>query len=324
MAESPSKNVIASFLIFLLIIGGWFFLFYIKKKSNESLVYTQEEQRQKKPERKQKENYLSKDADEDGLKDWEEILLGTDPQNTDTDADGTPDGEEIKLRRDPKKSGPGDALAVSPTENATYKALFDIASGLSGDSAVTEYRINEVIDAKLIETIKNAPPLTDAYSLKDISQMPDSEETIREYANAVGNIFQNEFNQFEKGEMVVLRDIARRNAPEELIIFKKYENAYRSAVASLLQAPVPNSYAPFHVALLNNFNNLAQINAVFAIFKDNPLNSIIYINHYNKEMGVFVKFIKDITAKLQNDDIVFSDEDPARILFQYAEELKSI
>ncbi|MEK7541563.1 MAG: hypothetical protein AAB533_01815, partial [Patescibacteria group bacterium] len=46
---------------------------------------------------------LTRDQDADGLKDWEEGIFRTDPQNPDTDADGTPDGEEIKQNRDPLK-----------------------------------------------------------------------------------------------------------------------------------------------------------------------------------------------------------------------------
>src|SRR3989338_908000 len=51
---------------------------------------------------------LSKDADNEGLKDWEEELWHTDALKPDTDGDGTSDGEEIKLGRNPLKAGPGD------------------------------------------------------------------------------------------------------------------------------------------------------------------------------------------------------------------------
>jgi len=51
------------------------------------------------------------DSDNDGLKDWEEKLWGTDPNNPDTDGDGVKDGEELKQGRDPLKPGPDDKLA---------------------------------------------------------------------------------------------------------------------------------------------------------------------------------------------------------------------
>ncbi len=52
----------------------------------------------------------SKDADGDGLADWEEALWKTDPQNPDTDGDGTKDGDEPKENRNPTVKGPDDSL----------------------------------------------------------------------------------------------------------------------------------------------------------------------------------------------------------------------
>lgn len=40
-------------------------------------------------------SYALYDADSDGLEDWEEIVIGTDPNNPDTDGDGIIDGEEV-------------------------------------------------------------------------------------------------------------------------------------------------------------------------------------------------------------------------------------
>ncbi len=57
-----------------------------------------------------------KDSDNDGLKDWEEALWKTDPQNQDSDGDGTPDGKEVAEGRNPAVPGPDDSLssALSP------------------------------------------------------------------------------------------------------------------------------------------------------------------------------------------------------------------
>ena len=43
---------------------------------------------------------IDKDSDGDGLKDWEEALWGTDPNNPDTDGDGILDGAEIQQKRE--------------------------------------------------------------------------------------------------------------------------------------------------------------------------------------------------------------------------------
>jgi len=53
----------------------------------------------------------TKDSDNDGLKDWQEIqLYKTDPCKQDSDGDGYFDGEEVASGYDPAKKAPGDEL----------------------------------------------------------------------------------------------------------------------------------------------------------------------------------------------------------------------
>src|SRR5688572_24074343 len=63
------------------------------------------------------------DSDNDGLKDWEEILWQTDSNNKDTDSDGTSDGEEVKANRNPAKEFPNDQLSASFSDIVTTKVL---------------------------------------------------------------------------------------------------------------------------------------------------------------------------------------------------------
>lgn len=77
-----------------------------------------------------KEHPLSiaqKDTDGDGIKDWEEVIIGTDPKNPDTDGDGTPDGKEIQQNRIPIKAGPSDA-ATRPLDSFLSKSERTLAS----------------------------------------------------------------------------------------------------------------------------------------------------------------------------------------------------
>jgi len=53
-----------------------------------------------------------KDSDGDGLYDWQEISLGTDPLNPDTDQDGFLDGIEVKYGFDSKKPDPAPRMFV--------------------------------------------------------------------------------------------------------------------------------------------------------------------------------------------------------------------
>jgi hypothetical protein len=72
----------------------------------------------------------NKDTDNDGIRDWEEELLKTDPTNPDTDGDGFLDGEEMNSRHNPLIKAPGDTQVFYPMPmgekyNITNKLLSD-------------------------------------------------------------------------------------------------------------------------------------------------------------------------------------------------------
>ena len=98
------KTKIHSILIILdvvLIIGG--VVFVLKYSSRESLLGINFGSKNSKI---SQENF--KDSDNDGLRDWEEELFGTDINNPDTDGDGYLDGEEVDSGHNPLVKAPGD------------------------------------------------------------------------------------------------------------------------------------------------------------------------------------------------------------------------
>ena len=100
----------------ILIIGG--LVFVLKYSDKESLVGKKV---------KFSEQDL-RDSDNDGLKDWEEELFKTNPNNPDTDNDGYIDGEEVNSGHNPLVKAPGDMLGFYPLPlgdkyNITKKVL---------------------------------------------------------------------------------------------------------------------------------------------------------------------------------------------------------
>ncbi|MBI3020207.1 MAG: hypothetical protein HYY60_02680 [Parcubacteria group bacterium] len=103
MNTIPKKQFIGAFFVILLLAAGLLFVndFFGGKKtitdtglrSSNASSFASDAQ---------------KDSDNDGLKDWEEVLWKTDPNNPDSDGDGTPDGEEVRNKRNPTKAGPND------------------------------------------------------------------------------------------------------------------------------------------------------------------------------------------------------------------------
>src|SRR3989339_277525 len=91
---------------------------------------------------------ISKDQDQDGLSDAEEMIWNTDPFNPDTDGDGFKDGEEVTSGHDPSKAGPEDLLdSTNATDNLTGLALAGLVEGsLRPGSSDYERSLNDLAD----------------------------------------------------------------------------------------------------------------------------------------------------------------------------------
>lgn len=82
----------------------------IEKKIEISLKESEIALKEKIKEMEKISKLTLEDSDKDGLSEWEEIRIGTDPFNPDTDNDGYLDGIEFKAGFDPKKTGPADKI----------------------------------------------------------------------------------------------------------------------------------------------------------------------------------------------------------------------
>ncbi|TAK96674.1 hypothetical protein EPO05_01180 [Patescibacteria group bacterium] len=104
------------------------------------------------------------DADQDGLSDEEERVIGADPLKKDTDGDGYSDGAEIKSGYDPLKPAPGDRLVstmqaeaigqvagVSTEGKADSTAAANTEAGQAGEQ---EKNLTNVLSAKIATLVQ--------------------------------------------------------------------------------------------------------------------------------------------------------------------------
>ena len=207
---------------------------------------------------------LNQDSDEDGLKDWEEEIYGTDPQKADTDGDKTPDGEEIKLGRDPLKPGPKDHLPVplaekkeSPakSENNLTQKIIDkfnekfILPRLNDPSTNID---NTILSRDILKDLPANISYPSYFTEKDIAILKnDSPENFKSYLEGFNASINDSFKNLNTPEIMIFSEALQAEDLSQLSILDVYLSAYQTALAKLIKLPVPPAFANLHLAYLN-------------------------------------------------------------------------
>ena len=207
---------------------------------------------------------LNQDSDDDGLKDWEEQIYGTDPKKADTDGDKALDGEEIKLNRDPLRPGPKDKLpqplALSqeiPRKNAdnlTQKLtdrfeekfmrplLENQSLGLS----------EEELGQEILKDLPNSPVTITYFTKKDLNILPnDTPENFLAYGKEFNNIVSGSFAGLQTPEIMIFSQALQAEDLSQLVVLDTYLAAYNKAIIQLNKLPVPPTLTDLHLAYLN-------------------------------------------------------------------------
>lgn len=230
---------------------------------------------------------LRLDTDGDGLKDWEEVLFRTDPNNPDTDGDGTPDGREVTENRDPLKAGPNDALASTtplevigkePETNLTrdFTRTFlrkPLAQIIAGEEADIDTRAVE----RYADRLARQSVLADAarFTKNDIHIETDSSETaIVRYFTTFGIIFDT-LSRRGKNEVDITVDAFKMQNYGALAALMFYPDAYAKAIADFKNTPVPQLVADFHIAILNYISKFKRSVELMQKAETDPLLAML-------------------------------------------------
>jgi len=278
-AKIYSKNILL-ILGAILVVAGAFVLAEYRNRQVKKVVYTSEIATTTEGISFELQNL---DTDRDGLKDWEEVLLGTDPDKADTDGDGTADGREAASGRNPLVKGPNDTEKTMPTSAlpnqkltptevmareffSRYMELSQV--GLARDPQSQAELVGEVLKNGIVLA---APKV---YTLKDILVTADtSQQSIRKYGNEIGTIFQK--NQYEgRDESVIAKESVDEDDPEILKEIDPIIASYKKIIDGLLKTPAPRGMEVMHLNFVNAMSHFLFNAESFRRTDTDPLRSL--------------------------------------------------
>jgi len=306
----PSKRFQYILLAVLIIIGGFFFFGGKKKDKSGNLP-------QKGP---LSAMFLKQDAidsDGDGLKDWEETLWKTDPQNRDTDEDETPDGEEVQVGRDPVKPGPDDKLSerlipIAGENQASESETESLSKRFFAEylSLKKEGNLDQAAKDNLIDSfVENLPEgeSADAYEISDLALMGDnSYQTLESYGNKLRAVIIEHSGASVESDASIISRVMKSEDDGFLEDLQENISLYEDTLADLKILKVPSDVAKDQLALMNSIADIKKILEEIMQSPKDPVLALAALKRYPQTGEDVVVVLRDIQGALQDAGVYVS------------------
>lgn len=255
----------------------------------------------------------TKDSDNDGLKDWQEIqLYKTDPCKQDTDNDGYLDGEEVASGYDPAQKAPGDELpgttpktprplpnnlTLALQQKLSEQLLQNKISPLDANGNLlssTELEQFPGIQQAVWEVTQHkdqifAPEPIDESQIKTTSD--NSKSSIQNYAGKMATAITSHSSDtppsevptgdasVEEAEALSFLNAIQNNDFSELDnTLLLYQASYQNL--KKFEAPVPTDLLLLHKEQINMFSSLIKIYQAIREINTDPLRANLALQQY--------------------------------------------
>lgn len=270
------------------------------------------------------------DSDNDGLKDWEEALWGSDPNQVDSDGDGTSDGEEVKMGRNPTVASPNDKVILEKTTNSnsaieeelnTTDKISRIAfsrylelkqAGGEVDESFQQQLLNEVVQ---IQTRDIKPARF--YSISDLSVVPDNKESATVFASKMGSILKDANVGID--ELNLMKEALDKENPAMLKKLDVSIDKYKKIIDDSLQINVPSGLTKDHLTFLNSISNIINTLEAMSVAFNDPAMALAMFGKYPLHFTEMHRAFISIQGYYTRNNITFADTESGFIYARFAD-----
>lgn len=234
---------------------------------------------------------INKDSDKDGLKDWEEALYGTDPNNADSNNNGVLDGIEVH-KQNANKNNQNGQVTTSTTDQFGQQ-FFVAASALKNAGKFDPEAVKET--AKIIYSNIKQEEIRPLYTINDLTVIKNATDAeILSYGKNLGIVLQK-YSKYNLGQEITVISTSLETSDQTLQAkLVPYINAYTNIAKDTVEIAVPEKIAQLHLDLINNYRGTADsLKIVGQIFSD-PLLSMNGLNQYLSYSNKLVETAKTL------------------------------
>ena len=195
----------------------------------------------------------------------------------------------------------------SLTDSVGRSILINLANAKAqglGDDTPTQ---TQIINEATAQLKKNTSP---AYANSDLTVVADSTSTLRAYGNALVLNLTKDIKNSADQTTYAAGYAADHNSDSELVKLKSVEAAYRTLVKDLLALPVPQTLAPFHLLIINDFAQMADTYPDLETLVSDPLRGLVGLQRYQLLGDEVDRVFINIAQAFSKDGILFSNQEP--------------
>ncbi len=224
------------------------------------------------------EEYM-RDSDNDGLRDWEETLIGTDPNNPDSNGDGISDGDEVENARaafslaNNTDGQTGTTTPLTRTDQLT-RQIFGTYIQAKQQGTFDEDAFNFVI-AEAANAQFQVGDTVQTYARADITTREDvSAQSIARYQADLQQAMLP-ITDVTEYELTTYGRAIEQNDAAEFAKLRAASATYRTIADNLLRMEVPADAALVHRDVINSFVRFASVLEDMAETPDDPLLAFV-------------------------------------------------
>ncbi len=201
-----------------------------------------------------------------------------------------------------------EAKSSNMTDTIARTLLVNLSNAKSqglGDDVPTQDQI--------ITTAVNQAQMTQqtkTYTLDDLTIVPDSKAAKHTYGNALASTRTAHSATDLENTYIAIDNATSQNKPEMLAPLKTAEQDYRDMAKKLLAVPVPQTLAPFHLQLINNFKNIADTYPGMEQLLTDPVRGLTAIQQYKTLDDQTLQVFINIAQAFNKDGILFTKDEP--------------
>jgi hypothetical protein len=238
---------------------------------------------------------------------------------TDSTGDGIEDWRDEFVSREPVilPTPEADPIPEFTPDTVTEVMSIEFMQNILEARAGFGSRPSEQIIEETIERFSSVAE-DELYTIRDITTIAPSDESIRLYANTMANSLMARNVPDYEDELTIIDRALKMESEAELQKLLPLENMYRQLRDDALNTPVPSNLTKEHLDLINVYNALyAGLRDIRLVFTD-PVVAMMRVKRFNDDTLGMVNALENVYTALEPYARVFGPDDPAVILVTFA------